>query len=58
MNPDKCELWIPRIAFMGPVLSERGIGPTDEKVKAVVNAREPESANEVCSFLGLVNFCA
>ena len=58
LNPDKCEFRIPRITFMGHVLSERGIGPTNEKVKAVVNAREPESATEVRSFLGLVNFCA
>ena len=58
LNPDKCEFRITRITFMGHVLSERGIGPTNEKVKAVVNAREPESATEVRSFLGLVNFCA
>ena len=25
---------------------------------AVTEARKPESASEVCSFLGLVNFCA
>ena len=40
------------------MLSEKGIGPTKEKVKAVSDAREPESASEVRSFFGLVNFCA
>ena len=58
VNPDKCEFRIPRITIMGHVLSEKGIGPTEEKVKAVSEAREPESASEVRSFLGLVNFCA
>ena len=58
VNPDKCEFRIPRITFMGHVLSEKGIGPTEEKVKAVSDAREPENASEVRSFLGLVNFCA
>lgn len=42
---------------MGHILSERGIGLTGKKVKAVVNAKEPESINEVCNFLGLINFC-
>ena len=38
--------------------SEKGIGPTEEKVKAVSDVWEPESVSEVQSFLGLVNFCA
>ena len=57
VNPDKCEFRIPRIAFMGHVLSEKVIGPMEDKVKAVSEAREPECASEVRSFLGLVNFC-
>ena len=32
------------------------IGPTESKVEAVVNVREPESVAEVRSFMGLVNF--
>ena len=43
---------------MGHVLSARGIGPANVKVKAVVDAREPTNAAEVRSFLGLVNFTA
>ena len=58
LNPDKSEFGIPRIFFMGHVLSEKGIGPTEEKVRAVVETREPESVAEVRSFLGLVNFCS
>ena len=37
---------------------QRGIGPTEEKVRALVEAREPESVAEVRSFLGIVNFCS
>ena len=40
------------------VLSKNGIGPTEEKVKAVANAREPENASEVKNFLGLVTYNA
>ena len=46
------------LEFMGHVLSARGIGPADVRVKAVVDAREPRNAGEVRSFLGLVNFTA
>ena len=46
------------ITFMGHVLSEKGTGQAEEKVRAVVNAREPEPAAEVRGFLGLVNFCS
>ena len=38
-----------RIEFMGHLLSERGIGPTESRVKELQDA-------EVRSFLGLVNF--
>ena len=58
LNPEKCEFRIPRITFMGHHVSEKGIGPTQAKVEAVLNAREPQSAAEVRSFLGLVNFCS
>ena len=46
------------MTFMGHHVSEKGIGPTQVKVEAVLNAREPQSAAEVRSFLGLVNFCS
>ena len=39
---------------MGILLSQKGIGPTKDRVKAVVEAREPENASEVRSFLGMV----
>lgn len=58
INKDKCKMHMSQLEFMGFVLSKRGIGPTEEKVKAVVNAREPENVSEVRSFLGLVNYNA
>ena len=56
LNPEKCEFNMPRLIFMGMLLSKRGIGPTEERIRAVLEAREPESVPEVRSFLGLVNF--
>lgn len=31
-------------------------GPNEERVRAVVEAREPQNASEIQSFLGLVNY--
>ena len=58
LNKEKCKFRMNKLEFMGHDLSEKGIGPTEAKVEAVRNAREPRSATEVRSFLGLVNFSA
>lgn len=58
LNPQKCQFRMTEITFMGYLLSDQGIGPTSSKVEAVKNARRPESASEVRSFLGLINFSA
>ena len=42
--------------FMGLLLTNKGIGPTE--MRAVVEAREPQNASEVRSFLGLANYNA
>jgi len=41
------------LVLMGHVLSGKGIGPAEAKIKAVNEAREPKSAAEVRSYLGL-----
>ena len=43
---------------MGLVLIDNGVRPVKDKVGAIVNAREPQSASEVRSFLGLANYNA
>jgi hypothetical protein len=58
LNIDKCNFNMDKIEFMGHMLSAHGIGVSQSKVDAVVQARKPESASEVRSFLGLVNFVA
>ena len=58
LNREKCEFSMPKLEFMGLVLSERGVGPSEAKVSAVMNAREPMSVSEVRSWLGLVQYNA
>ena len=47
-----------QMVFMRLVLSDNGTGPAEDKVKAIVDAREPQSASEVRSFLGPANYNA
>lgn len=58
LNREKCVFQMSKLTFMGYLLSNKGIGPTESRVEAVVTAREPQNAGEVRSFLGLVNFSA
>lgn len=54
LNIDICNFNMDKIEFMGHMLSVHGIGVCQSKV----DARRPESASEVKSVLGLVNFVA
>ena len=56
LNLEKCQFSMSQLTSMGHVLSSRGMGVAADKVKAVVEAREPESVSEVRSILGLVNY--
>lgn len=56
LNGEKYQYNMNKLVFMGMLLSEKGIGPTAERVRSVISAREPENASEVRSFLGLVGY--
>ena len=58
LNAEKCKFHMTQMVFMGLVLSDNGIGSAKDKVKAIVDAKEPQSASEVRSFLGLANYNA
>ena len=55
LNAEKCKLHMTQLVFVGLVLTDKGNGPTEDKVRAIVDAREPQNASEVRSFLGLAN---
>ena len=58
LRAEKCTFGMNRVVFMGILLSRHGIGPTEEKVCAMVEASHPTSVSEVRGFLGLVGFSA
>ena len=56
LNAEKCKFQMTKFVFMGLLLTNKGIGPTE--VRAVVEARKPQNASEVRGFLGLANYNA
>jgi hypothetical protein len=52
----KCEFWLTKVAFLGHVISARGISVDPSKVKDVLNWMPPTNASEIHSFLGLAGF--
>ena len=50
LNKDTCRFTMNTLEFRVHVLSDRGIGPTEEREKAMVKARKPKNAAEVRGF--------
>ena len=55
LNIDKCTFRVPKIKFLGNVVSANGIEVDPDKVAAVVNLPAPKNVHEVRVFLGMVN---
>ena len=56
LNEEKCQNRKTSIQILGRILSDDGISPLPETVKAVLNAPRPHDKQSLCSFMGLVNF--
>ena len=58
LNKEKCFFLRPSIDYLGHVIDQDGIHPTQEKVTAIKEALRPKNVTELRSFLGLVNYYA
>jgi hypothetical protein len=52
----RCEFWLTEVAFLGHVISTRGVSVDPGKVKDVLNWMPPMNALEIQSFMGLVGY--
>jgi hypothetical protein len=52
----KCEFWLTEVAFLGHVISARGVSLDPGKVKDVLNWMTPTTISEIQSFLGLAGY--
>lgn len=56
LNPHKCEFLKKEIAYLGHVISDKGVSPDPEKINAVLNYPIPKDANEARRFVAFVNY--
>jgi hypothetical protein len=52
----KCEFWMEEVAFLGHVLSAKGVAVDPSKIEAVSKWQSPKSVTEIRSFLGLAGY--
>lgn len=52
LNPPKCNLFQRQIDYLSHIISEDGFRPNNEKIKAIMNLREPSTLVEANKFLG------
>ena len=52
----KCRFFQPSVTFLGHRIDAEGIHPTEDKLKAIVEAPSPKNVQELRSFLGLINY--
>ncbi|WMV29193.1 hypothetical protein MTR67_022578 [Solanum verrucosum] len=52
----KCEFWFSSVAFLGHVVSKKGVMVDPQMIEPVKNWVRPSSVTEVRSFMGLVSY--
>ncbi|UYV70463.1 K02A2.6-like, partial [Cordylochernes scorpioides] len=56
LKRNKCKFYVPEIEFLGMKIDNKGIHPSEEKLRAIKDARPPSNKKELMSFLGLLNY--
>lgn len=56
VNWSKCKFFVTKLPYLGHVITENGLLPCPEKISTIKNAAVPKNANELKSFLGLINY--
>jgi transposase InsO family protein len=56
VNPDKVHLGLPKIEFLGHLLSPYGLTMSEDRIQKVVDFAKPKTVTEMQSFIGVVNY--
>lgn len=56
LNSDKCVFGQATVKFLGYLISEKGIQPLPDRVKAINEYQQPKTIKELRRFLALINF--
>ena len=57
MKPSKCKFFKTKIAYLGHIISAKGIETDPKKIEAVQDWMCPKTVTDVRSFLGFTNHC-
>ncbi|WVZ84710.1 hypothetical protein U9M48_031705 [Paspalum notatum var. saurae] len=52
----KCAFWLKEVAFLGHILSAKGVAVDPSKVEDVLNWKQPQTVTQIYSFLGLAGY--
>ncbi|GJW29260.1 putative reverse transcriptase domain-containing protein [Tanacetum coccineum] len=52
----KCDVWIPKVQFLGHVIDSRGIHVDPAKIESIKDWASPRSPTEIRQFLGLAGY--
>ena len=58
LSKSKCQFRKTELEFYGMKFSDKGVALTDARVKAVRDAKKPETQSELRSFLGIASYCS
>ena len=58
LKKEKCKFMTDSVTYLGHVIDEKGVHPTQDKVEAIINAAPPSNVTQLRSFLGLVQYYA
>ena len=56
LNFEKCIIGMKELKYLGVCISEKGMRPDDDSIKAIVNYAPPEDKTEVRRFLGMFTY--
>lgn len=52
LSPSKCEIAVTQVEFLGHIVSENTLTPTNDALRAILDLREPRTLKEANKFLG------
>lgn len=56
LSMDKCQICLPRVKYLGHIVSADGVEPDPEKIKAVTDWPQPTNLKTLQSFLGFCGY--
>ena len=56
LKQEKCKFNQTQVEYLGHIISEQGISPSETKVQAIRDAPEPTNVTELKAFLGLLKY--